>query len=90
MVRPNADIDLSEVVQQWKSVTAHRINEALCRRGPVWQKESFDHIVRTQTDLERFVGYTLANPHKGNLAEKARCGSAPFPLDGVPWLGMPE
>ena len=37
---------------------AHRINKALGRKGEFWQKEYFDHIVRSAEQLEKFKSYT--------------------------------
>ena len=60
---------LSEVLQSWKSFTAHRINQALGRSGTVWQSESFDHIVRSNADYERFVDYVERNPVEAGLCD---------------------
>ncbi|MFM8887680.1 MAG: transposase, partial [Chthoniobacterales bacterium] len=58
LVRPLPGHELSQIVQAWKSYTARRINAALGRKGPVWQKESYDHIVRNASALwhiERYI-----------------------------------
>ncbi|HID22932.1 MAG TPA: hypothetical protein EYP14_11110, partial [Planctomycetaceae bacterium] len=46
LVTPRPGHSLSKIVQSWKSFTAHVINNLLGRRGALWQKEYFDHIVR--------------------------------------------
>ncbi|MCP4903203.1 MAG: transposase [bacterium] len=58
---------LAEVLRSWKSFASHRINDVLHRSGRVWQSESFDHIVRSNHDYERFVEYVERNPVKANL-----------------------
>ncbi len=67
LVRPLMDHNLSGTLQGWKSVTAHEINKHLKRQGKLWQDESFDHIVRTEEQLERFACYIRENPVKAGL-----------------------
>ena len=62
IVAPLGENLLSSVVHSWKSFTANKINEALHRRGAFWQKESFDHIVRSTDSLEKFRRYIEDNP----------------------------
>lgn len=57
LVAPAAPHELSDIVQNWKSYTAHEINHTLGRKGTFWQKESFDHIVRGPEELERIERY---------------------------------
>jgi ATP-dependent Clp protease ATP-binding subunit ClpA len=56
---------LSDAVQDWKSVSAHRINKALGRKGEFWQKEYFDHIVRSPEQLAKFRSYIHNHPQGG-------------------------
>jgi len=53
---------LSDAVQEWKSVSSHRINKALGRKGEFWQKEYFDHIVRSPDQLTKFRSYIRSHP----------------------------
>jgi len=66
IVTPFGEHGLSSIVQSWKSITAHKINKALRRRGQFWQKESFDHIVRGLDSLQKFRDYLDGN-------RKCRC-----------------
>jgi REP element-mobilizing transposase RayT len=76
LVKPNEGYALKAILQSWKSFTAHAINKHLARRGQLWQRESFDHIVRSAAHLERFRRYIRANPAKaGRYA--AQCRLAP-------------
>jgi REP element-mobilizing transposase RayT len=52
---------LSSIIHSWKSFTANKINQALNLRGAFWQKESFDHIVRSSESLEKFREYIEVN-----------------------------
>jgi len=62
VVTPFVEHSLSETLQSWKSYSAHEINRRLNRKGRVWQKESFDHLVRNEESFEKFVAYTEWNP----------------------------
>jgi REP element-mobilizing transposase RayT len=69
IVAPLGEHLLSSIVHSLKSFTANKINEALGRCGAFWQKESFDHIVRSTDSLEKFRRYIRDNP-KSVLAKK--------------------
>ena len=62
LVSPLGEHPLSEILQAWKSVSAHRLNRLLGRTGEFWQKESFDHIVRNERQFDRLVAYIRSNP----------------------------
>jgi len=70
VVTPFADQNLSKILHSWKSFSAHEINKALGRNGSVWEKESFDHLVRNEGAFERFVRYTESNPVVAGLCKK--------------------
>ena len=38
--------------------------------GPVWQEESFDHVLRSQESLEQKLEYIQQNPVRRGLVEK--------------------
>ncbi len=62
VVTPLADHDLSKILHTWKSFTSHAIVKLLPEwQGPFWQKELFDHIVRSPDHLERFRIYIADN-----------------------------
>ena len=62
LVSPLETHMLSEITQAWKSTAAHRINKLLGRSGTFWQKESFDHIVRSAEQAQKFREYIQENP----------------------------
>jgi REP element-mobilizing transposase RayT len=67
LVRPIMEFTLSDVLHSWKSFTANQINRLVKRRGPLWQDESFDHLVRDEAQMERFARYIMQNPAKARL-----------------------
>ena len=77
LVKPYEGYALKAILQTWKSFTAHAINKHLGRHERLWQRESFDHIVRSAAHLERFRRYIRANPEKaGRYASQCRVGPA--------------
>lgn len=61
---------LVEIMQSLKGSTAHRINKLLRRSGPVWQEESFDHVLRSDESLKAKCEYIRQNPVRAGLVEK--------------------
>ena len=52
---------LSRIVADWKSFTAHKINELRGTDGTVWQKESFDTLIRSQRHFQTVIIYIRKN-----------------------------
>ena len=67
VVTPWGEHSLSAILHSWKSFTAHAINKARRTRGEVWERESFDHLVRSPESLSRFIGYVERNPIEAGL-----------------------
>jgi REP element-mobilizing transposase RayT len=59
--------DLAEIMKGIKGVSARRINKLLGTRSRVWQKESFDRIVRSQKEFDAKMEYIYFNPVKAGL-----------------------
>ena len=53
---------LTEILHSLKSFTAHEINRVRGKRGPVWEKESFDRLIRSEEDLQEKFHYITRNP----------------------------
>ncbi|MGE5214196.1 MAG: vitamin B12 dependent-methionine synthase activation domain-containing protein, partial [Nitrospirota bacterium] len=53
---------LTEILHTLKSFTAHKINEQEEKSGPVWERESFDRLIRSETDLQEKFNYITRNP----------------------------
>jgi len=60
---------LSEITHGWKRITSIRINEILNKQGTLWASESYDHVVRNETEFSRIIAYILNNPVKANLVK---------------------
>ncbi len=76
LVIPQDEEELSKILHSWKSYSANKINELLDRDGPLWQRESFDHIVRHEHELLAIERYIAENPRNARLSEgKYRLGS---------------
>ena len=61
--------DMSSVLHSWKSFTAKKINKAIEGTGTIWQDESYDHIVRSYSQLEFYRKYIRENPAKAGLKQ---------------------
>jgi len=62
LVQPALGEELEGLLLAVKRFTATRINRDLGRHGPLWQRESFDRLVRNRAELDRIRGYIAANP----------------------------
>ncbi len=63
----------------WKSISSRRIIRLLGVPAPIWQPETFDHILRSSESYAEKWHYVVANP--------VRAGSV---SDAVPWPGQGE
>jgi REP element-mobilizing transposase RayT len=70
---------LVEILQGIKGASAHSVNRALRRSGPVWQEESFDHVLRSEESFEEKVEYIRQNPVRRGLAAQP---------EDYPWLWL--
>ncbi len=61
---------LSAIMHSIKGYSAREANKILGRTGKFWHKESFDHVVRDEEELNRIVQYVLNNPVKAGLVKK--------------------
>ena len=61
LFQPMEGRTLSRIVADWKSFTAHKITELRGIDGPVWQKESFDTLVRSQRHFQTVIRYIRKN-----------------------------
>jgi REP element-mobilizing transposase RayT len=60
---------LSEILHGIKSSTAHRIAKLRGEPGPVWDRESFDRLIRSESDLEEKFSYICRNPWDSRLVD---------------------
>jgi REP element-mobilizing transposase RayT len=68
---------LAEIMNGIKGASAHSLNKALNRSGPVWQFESFDHVLRSDEKIASKVEYICDNPVRKGLVNQK---------DDYPWL----
>jgi REP element-mobilizing transposase RayT len=61
---------LDSILHSWKSFTAKQANKLLGRDGAFWERESFDHLIRSAAGLGRFGSYTEENPVVGGLCNR--------------------
>ena len=60
--------ELAVVIKSWKLHVARAANQALGRSGKFWQREYYDHLVRSQEGLDHAIRYVLENPAKAGLS----------------------
>jgi len=58
---------LPDIMRLIKGRAARKINLLLGRRGPVWQEECFDRILRSDEDAYRKSEYVCQNPVRAGL-----------------------
>jgi REP element-mobilizing transposase RayT len=60
---------IPHIVYTWKKYTAAAINKVLGKKGSLWQKESYDSLVRDENGLVQVLEYIVNNPVKAQLVE---------------------
>jgi len=73
----NSPFPLFRILKRIKGVSARRINQLLGTEGPVWQDESFDHVLRSTESFSEKLEYLRQNPVRRGLS------AAP---ETYPWL----
>ena len=58
---------LATVLHSWKSFSAKHANRILGRHGVFWQREYYDHFIRSEEEFERTIRYVTENPAKAQL-----------------------
>jgi REP element-mobilizing transposase RayT len=58
---------LTKILHTLKSFTANRINETEAKASPVWESESFDRLIRSESDLAEKFQYITRNPWDANV-----------------------
>jgi type I restriction enzyme R subunit len=61
------DVQIEWQCKSWKRFMASEINREIGRRGRFWQEESFDHLVRSNSQFEHLQRYIAENPVKARL-----------------------
>ena len=66
LIEPLGDHELNDILRSIKSYTANAINKARGANGHFWQKEYFDHILRSEEQFFGIVKYI--RKHDGKVA----------------------
>jgi REP element-mobilizing transposase RayT len=61
LVEPTPAYTLEQLLHSWKSYSAHLLLGG-SRRGRIWQREYYDRIIRSETDLIEKINYIVGNP----------------------------
>jgi REP element-mobilizing transposase RayT len=72
---------LKQIYHSWKSYTGSEANDMLGRSGPFWKADTYDHLIRTESELVRTGKYILKNPDAAGLED--------WPWKGVGDYGGP-
>ena len=65
-------VEVARITHSIKRFTARAANQVLGSTGQsFWQDESYDHLVREQSEFERIVRYIENNPVKAGLVGEA-------------------
>ena len=57
-----------DIVQQWRSYTAHEANKLLNRKGVFWMKDYYDRYIRDEKHYQDVRRYIDRNPTKAGLS----------------------
>ncbi|TDU64122.1 ATP-dependent DNA helicase RecG [Prosthecobacter fusiformis] len=68
---------LSELMHSIKSYSAKTIMKAGWVDDRVWEKETFDRLIRSEADLQETFGYMISNPREAGLVSHS---------EEYPWL----
>ena len=61
MMQLGGSVELTRVVQAWKSVSSHRINGLLRRTGTLWQPDYYNRIIRSEEEFRNQLNYVYGN-----------------------------
>jgi putative transposase len=56
---------IPEIVRGFKTFSARRVNECADRRGALWQRSYYEHVIRNEEALNRIRNYIADNPALG-------------------------
>jgi putative transposase len=73
---------LAELMCRIKSRSSLAVNQALGRRGRLWQKGYHDRTVRREEDVKALARYVVANPIRAGLVTRVH----DYPLWDACWL----
>ncbi|HSP45543.1 MAG TPA: helicase-related protein, partial [Chthoniobacterales bacterium] len=72
---------LSKILHTLKSYTGDRVNKIENATGSVWETESFDRMIRSESDLQEKFQYITRNPWDAGVVKRG---------EDYPWVWWPE
>jgi REP element-mobilizing transposase RayT len=60
----------SRIMQSFKSLTSHKANRLLSRKGPFWMADYFDRYIRNGDHFVKTIQYIEMNPVKAKLCKR--------------------
>ena len=72
METPDGFVPLPKILGVMKGWSAREINRAVGRRGPLWQDETFDRVIRSHDEFRKRVLYIWMNPVEAGLVDDPR------------------
>lgn len=76
-----AFFSLSQILRTIKSFTTHQISKIEGRTGPVWETESMDRMIRSESDLQEKFDYIVRNPWDAGIVKSG---------ESYPWVWHPR
>ena len=77
LLTPYETTTINRELWRLKSVSGHEIAKIRQEKGPIWQREYFDRIMRSDEDIRRKAEYICQNPVRAGLVER---------VDDYPWI----
>jgi REP element-mobilizing transposase RayT len=62
-------IELADLMQSFKSLTSHKANKLLRRKGQFWMPDYFDRYIRNAEHFAKTVRYIENNPVTARLCD---------------------
>lgn len=64
---PTEETSLCEIIRQFKTFSVKRINKQKGTQGvPLWQRNYYEHVIRTENELNEIRNYIKNNPMNWN------------------------
>ena len=60
---------IRDILQIWKSASAHRMNRILERTGEVWHRDAYTRIIRDRDEYSHQMSYVWNNPELAGLKD---------------------
>jgi len=67
IIEPILTHALSDIIHSWKSFTANKANKLLHLNDSFWQKDTYNHIIRSASEYGLQIDYTWENPDKAGI-----------------------